>query len=163
MFANVFEATNQLLTAFDRLRNLPNVIVLCTSNLVEAIVISLRPMVLMITANVSRTLRSSIVSTSSNSSPVHLRLLFTTSCAHASMSCFGATWFRLWRYSQHLTRAKVAPHKPLLPHQHPCCPLHANPSRDPRARTRPQPLRHLTSLSHHLQNHGTSSRPRTKS
>ena len=30
-------ATNQLLTALDRLRNLPNVIVLCTSNLIEAI------------------------------------------------------------------------------------------------------------------------------
>lgn len=30
-------ATNQLLTALDRLRNLPNVIVLCTSNLIHAI------------------------------------------------------------------------------------------------------------------------------
>lgn len=30
-------ATNQLLTALDRLRDLPNVIVLCTSNLIEAI------------------------------------------------------------------------------------------------------------------------------
>ncbi|KAK3702358.1 hypothetical protein LTR37_014932 [Vermiconidia calcicola] len=30
-------ATNQLLTALDRLRNLPNVIVLCTSNLIDAI------------------------------------------------------------------------------------------------------------------------------
>lgn len=30
-------ATNQLLTALDRLRSLPNVIVLCTSNLIEAI------------------------------------------------------------------------------------------------------------------------------
>lgn len=32
------QATNQLLTALDRLRDLPNVIVLCTSNLIEAIV-----------------------------------------------------------------------------------------------------------------------------
>lgn len=31
-------ATNQLLTALDRLRALPNIIVLCTSNLISAIV-----------------------------------------------------------------------------------------------------------------------------
>lgn len=31
------QATNQLLTALDRLRNLPNAIVCCTSNLIEAI------------------------------------------------------------------------------------------------------------------------------
>lgn len=33
----VLQATNQLLTALDRLRNLSNVIVCCTSNLIEAI------------------------------------------------------------------------------------------------------------------------------
>jgi uncharacterized Fe-S radical SAM superfamily protein PflX len=32
------QATNQLLTALDRLRSLPNILVCCTSNLVEAIV-----------------------------------------------------------------------------------------------------------------------------
>lgn len=38
ILSNILQATNQLLTALDRLRNLPNVIVLCTSNLLEAIV-----------------------------------------------------------------------------------------------------------------------------
>lgn len=32
------KAVNALLTALDRLRNHPNVVVLCTSNLIEAIV-----------------------------------------------------------------------------------------------------------------------------
>lgn len=32
------QATNQLLTALDRFRNLPNILVCCTSNLIEAIV-----------------------------------------------------------------------------------------------------------------------------
>lgn len=34
----LMQATNQLLTALDRLRHLPNILVCCTSNLLEAIV-----------------------------------------------------------------------------------------------------------------------------
>ena len=37
-FAEKIQATNQLLTAIDRLRLLPNVLILCTSNLSSAIV-----------------------------------------------------------------------------------------------------------------------------
>lgn len=43
LLTNILKATNQLLTALDRLRNLPNVIVLCTSNLIEAIVQFMSP------------------------------------------------------------------------------------------------------------------------
>jgi hypothetical protein len=38
LLTGVLQATNQLLLALDRIRDLPNVIVLCTSNLIEAIV-----------------------------------------------------------------------------------------------------------------------------
>lgn len=81
-------ATNQLLTALDRLRALPNIIVLCTSNLISAIVSLILTTYLMHNSliHIYRTQPSSTASTSNNSSHPPLHQQSTTSSAPASTS-----------------------------------------------------------------------------
>lgn len=38
LYANAYKAVNALLIGLDRLRNRPNVLIICTSNLMEAMV-----------------------------------------------------------------------------------------------------------------------------
>ena len=91
------QATNQLLTALDRLRSLPNILVCCTSNLVEAIVSKVLKLCKVPCnknctnhTHFTRTQLSSIALTSSNTCLPRLPQRCTTSSAAASMSFQGA-------------------------------------------------------------------------
>jgi len=92
---NCLQATNQLLTALDRLRGLPNILVCCTSNLVGAIVSNLRAYPrnlyrILITITLLRIRPFSTALISSNMCPLHLPQQSTTSSAAASTSSQGA-------------------------------------------------------------------------